>query len=242
MGILSVIVDSREPDWAKKLTFGGVPVIVKPLEVGDFWVITTDQKVLIIERKTPDDFIGSVISQRIFHQAAHMATMRDSGYWPYIIITGQIQRNIDGTVYTSIERKFNWNAAQGAKLSIQELGIPVLECAGDTDFENSIIRLSERSRDEKMVIKPIKSPVFMDGETALLCSLPGIGIETVTKVLDYCGSAGWAIAELSDPNSKIKIPGIGPGVKNNIRWALGLKENEMLAVSVQEEKEKDGKR
>lgn len=229
MGILSVIIDSREPAWAKTLKFGGVPTVVQALEVGDYWLATEDNKILIIERKTPDDFIGSIMDQRIFWQASQMSLFRDEGFWPYLVITGPIQRKQDGNVYTTMDRKFSWNAAQGAKLSIQELGIPIIECAGDTDFEQSLIHLANRSR-EAVKIKPIRKPSFMSGQEIVLCGLPGIGPDTVGKVLDYCGTAAWAIAELTDEESKLKIPGVGMGIKNNVRWALGLKEDEILAV------------
>ena len=231
MGVLSIIVDVYEPDWAKQLKFGGIPVVVQTLEVGDYWVATDDAKILIIERKTPDDFVGSIIDGRIFHQVAHMQAMREEGYWPYVMITGPIQRNPDGSVFTTLDRKFVWNAVQGAKLSIQELGVPVIECGSDTDFEAAVIRLAERSRNDTVKIAPPRKPQFFGGEATLLLGLPGIGVETVGKILEYCGSAAWALSEFSDLESKLKIPGVGPGMKNNIRWALGLKEDEVLVVA-----------
>jgi len=231
MGLLSVIVDNREPAWAKTLKFGGVPVVIQTLEVGDYWVATDDAKILIIERKTPDDLIGSIMDQRIFHQVAHMQAMRKEDYWPYVMITGPIQRNPDGTVFTTLERKFSWNAVQGAKLSIQEMGVPIVECASDNDFEDAVMRLAERSRTDTVLIQPVRKPTFLGGEATLLCALPGIGVDTVGKVLDYCGSAAYALSELSHLESKLKIPGIGPGMKNNIRWALGLTDDDVLVVA-----------
>lgn len=229
MSILSVIIDSREPNWAKSLKFGGVPTVVQALEVGDYWIATEDNKILIVERKTPDDFVGSVIDHRIFAQAQQMCLFREEGFWPYFVITGPIQRKQDGNVFTTLDRKFAWNAAQGAKLSIQELGIPILECADDTDFEQALIRLAKRSR-EDVKIQPARKLSIMSSQEVVLCGLPGIGPETVGKILDYCGSAAWAITELTDEESKLKIPGVGPGIKNNVRWAFGLKDDEILAV------------
>jgi len=231
MGLLSVIVDSREPAWAKQLKFGNVPVVIQTLEVGDYWVATDDAKILIIERKTPDDFIGSIMDQRIFHQVAHMQALRAEDYWPYVMITGPIQRNPDGTVFTTLERKFSWNAVQGAKLSIQEMGVPIIECASDNDFEDAVMRLAERSREEAIKLLPNRKVNILGGEATLLCGLPGIGVENATKILDYCGSAAYALSELSHLESKLKIPGIGPGMKNNIRWALGLTDDDVLVVA-----------
>jgi ERCC4-type nuclease len=229
--ILSVVCDSREPQWAKNLKFGGVPVAIQTLDAGDYWVATNDNKILIIERKTADDFVGSIIDGRIFHQVANMQTLRDQGYWSYVMITSAIQRNSDGTVFTTLDRKFSWNAVQGAKLSIQELGIPIIECGGDTDFEDAIMRLAERSRDDFVRIAPARKPRFFGGGATLLLGLPGIGLETVDRVLEYCGTAAWALSEFSDLESKLKIPGIGPGMKANVRWALGLKDDELLIVA-----------
>ena len=233
MGILAVSIDTREPKWVQDLQFGGAPKIITAHDCGDVWVATDDMHNLVIERKTPDDFVNSIMDQGVFLQAMRMQQMREeTGSIPFVMITGQILRNSDGTVFSTLERKFIWNAVQGAKLSIQEMGVLVVECANDTDFEAAVMRLAERSRAEAIKLLPFRKVTILGGGATLLCGLPGIGVDNAGKVLDYCGSAGHALAELSlsEKDSTIKIPGIGPGMRNNIRWAMGLEDDEILAV------------
>ncbi len=65
MGIATVIIDSREPKWVQELSFGGVPTAVAQLDYGDLHVLCEDDCMLIIERKTPDDFLNSLRNERL---------------------------------------------------------------------------------------------------------------------------------------------------------------------------------
>ncbi len=234
--ILSVIIDSREPDWYKKNKFDGVPVMVQTLDAGDYWVATDDNKILVIERKSPDDFVESVIDGRLFAQAAKMQALAESGYWPYIIITGQIQRMSDGNCFTGRERKFSWNAIQGAKLSMQELGVFVYECNSNSDFENAVKRIAERSREEDKLTAPKRKARLANKQVEVLSGLPGVSIEKAELILKYCGTAAWALTALTNDVETFKIPGVGPGMKNNIRFALGMEDWQLLTIT---EKEKE---
>ena len=231
MGITAVMIDSREPQWVKSLKFGGCPVVVTTLEAGDFWVSTEDNEILVVERKTPEDFLGTLGQGRLFVQGALLQEQRKAGKWAYLLVTGEIRSNADGNVV--VERRetgWRWNDVQGAILSMQELGVFVHFCDGDKDLEAAIIRLSNRSRKPEMRVAPARMGNHLSLQEQALCALPGIGEETVGRLLEFCGSAAEAIAECTQLKSKIKIPGIGPGMKNNIRFALGLNENQELRV------------
>lgn len=230
MKILAVMIDNREPSWVQELKFDGASKLVTSLDVGDVWLATEDMQTLIVERKTPDDFLGSLASGRLFIQAKNLQDYRASGYWPYIMISGTIQKGTNGKAFTGHETGFIWESVEGAKLSLQEMGIYVIECAGDTDFEAALIRLVNRSREKIINIPPSRKGNVLGTQAGILCGLPGIGPEKVEQILDYCGTAAHALAELTNDLSDIKIPGVGPGLKNNARWALGLQDNEFLAV------------
>ena len=225
------MIDSREPQWVKSLKFGGCPVVTTALEAGDFWVSTEDNEILVIERKTPDDFLNTLGQGRLFPQGALLQAQRNAGKWAYLLVTGEFRSSPDGNVI--IERRetgWRWNDVQGAILSMQELGVFVHFCDGDKDLEAAIIRLSNRSRKPEMRVAPARMGNHLSLQEQALCALPGIGEETVGRLLEFCGSAAEAIAECTQLKSKIKIPGIGPGMKNNIRFALGLNENQELRV------------
>jgi ERCC4-type nuclease len=226
------MIDQREPDWVKQLSFGGAPVSHGILDAGDFWVATDDNKMLVIERKTPNDFLGTLKEERLFVQMAGLQELRKQGYWPYLMITGELQRGANGHVVTDRETGWSWAAVEGALLSIQEMGIFVAHCAGDTDLENAILHLAERRRDEKMILPPARIGKVLGLSAGFLCGLPGIGPEKVGDILTYCGTPAWALVGLTD--STTEIPGVGQGIKNNVRFTLGLRDHEELGIVLDE--------
>lgn len=232
MGISAIIVDSREPDWVKKLQFGGVPVSHTVLDAGDLWIVTDDNRILVIERKTPNDFLGTLKEERLFIQMAGLQEVRKQGYWPYLMITGELQRGANGHVVTDRETGWSWTAIEGALLSVQEMGVFVTHCANDYDLEAAILRLADRSRDGKMILPPARIGKVLGVQAGFLCGLPGIGPEKVGEVLAYCGTPAWALVALTDAESQ--IPGVGSGIKNNVRYTLGLKDNEQIGILINE--------
>lgn len=232
MSIVAVMIDQREPKWIKDLKFGGVGVSHDILDAGDFWVVTDDNKILVIERKTPNDLLGTLKEDRLFIQMAGLQELRKQGYWPYLLITGDLSRGANGHVVTDRETGWSWNAIEGALLSIQEMGVFVTHCAGDTDLENAIFRLADRSREEKMILPPARIGKVLGIQAGFLCGLPGIGPEKVGQILAYCGTPAWAMVALTDATTQ--IPGVGQGIKNNVRYTLGLKDSEQLGIILDE--------
>jgi len=147
------MIDTREPTWVQELKFGGLPVMVNKLEAGDIWAVTDDGHTLMIERKTPEDLLGSLRDERLLPQLAKLAEERQaeqlSGnpvtHWPYLLITDEFKRS-GNKVFTERETGWSWHSLQGALLTIQEMGIMIVHCGGDTDVEASIIRLGDRNR------------------------------------------------------------------------------------------------
>lgn len=243
MGISAVIIDSREPEWVQKLTFGGVPTTVMALEYGDLHVICDDDTTLIIERKTADDFLGSLASDRLMVQSAKCATARleaqlsfetmDS-VWPYLVITGTFYPSANGKVITDRGvTGWTWNSVMGALLTIQEMGTAVVFTPNNDSYEKSVMLIAARNRKPETQILPPKPPTILSPAHQIIASLPGIGMERLRAVMDYCGGmAGWALVGLTDPDFEFK--GVPNSVKNSIRAALKLKQNERLAITVNE--------
>ena len=225
MTILSAMIDSREPDWIQELTFGGVPVAVMALDAGDVWAATEDA-LLVIERKTPTDLLNTLRAGRLFAQCSKM---REHSEWCYLVISGELQRGANGQVWADQRQTgWNWDSVQGALLTCQELGVGVVHCGGDTEFENTVVRLANRDRGVKRVPPPRVSHILGDGE-AILAALPGVGIEKVDALLQHCGTPAWSLVALTDETA-IKVPGIGNGTKAQVRRALGLEDWSELAV------------
>jgi len=231
MAIQAVQIDSREPEWVRNLQFGSVPTAVTPLPAGDIWVATDDNAMLCIERKTPDDLLNTLRDERLFRQ---VAALRAQSQWAYVLITGNLVRSTDSKVITDRITGWDWNALQGALLTVQELGGLVVYCAGDTDVEAAVLRLANRRRDAVPVCAARQARILSDAE-AIIAALPGIGIERLDAIervfpLNELGYMG--LLALTDPEpERWDIHGIGSGITRRIRKALGLHDGMYLQLT-----------
>lgn len=179
--MLSIIVDQREPDWIKQLKIFDTQPVISLLDAGDYWIITEDSQFLIIERKTPEDLLGSIKDGRLFEQ---IHRMKKQTQWCYLLITGQFTIGQNGKVWVN-QRETGWNfdAVEGALLTIQELGCFVVHCKNDMDVGASIERLIKRERGLLNIGCARSSNILSAGET-VLTALPGIGLTRMQKLLE----------------------------------------------------------
>jgi len=229
MGLNAVILDSREPSNITALTFGGkVPVSVAMLDCGDAWLIADDGNLLIVERKTPSDLLGSIKDGRLFQQ---VAAMRNQTKWAYLMITGLLAHTVDGMVKTDGRlTEWRYSSVQGALLSVQEFGVAVVYCESDEHYEKAILTLSNRDRSPEKVIQQRSKPTVLTQQEIVLTSLPGIGIDKAGLLLGEHGSAAYSIAWLTWLDSFAEVSGIGDMTKRKVREALGLLPEEWIAV------------
>jgi ERCC4-type nuclease len=225
--ITSIIIDSREPAWVQNLEFGGVPKAIAPLDAGDFLIAASDNRTLGIERKTSSDFLNTLAADRLFPQ---LTRLREQTAFAYLLITGPLQPGADGKTITERVTGWDWNALQGALLTVQELGVSVVHAVNDEDLEPAIIRLAARRRDDVRVLPPRQPNVYGPG-AAVLAALPGIGLERLDAVLEAAGTPAWALQMLTQKHGE-DVPGIGPATKARIRNALGLEDELDLIMTV----------
>jgi ERCC4-type nuclease len=239
--ITGIIVDQREPDWVMN-AFPGYPIASAMLDYGDLWIACDDNNMLQIERKTPDDLLGSIRDQRIFDQVRRLTEPRltqllkneQPTNWPYLVVTGQLLLGANGTVYTGRETGWQWNSVWGALTTIQEMGCFIHFAPSDTEYSKTIIMLANRSRAETIDILPARMPVQLDAKSNLLCTLPGIGIETAKKIMDWSGSnLSWALCGLTDMN--IEAP-VGKSVRSRIRGFFNLPEQQSFEIILDDDK------
>lgn len=226
--IQSIMIDSREPEFIRKLQFGAIPTAVTLLDCGDVWAAADDGSLLIIERKTPDDLLNSIADGRLINQAANMITKTP---WAYIVVTGPIIPNGSGKiVLNNRESGWNFDAVQGALVTVQEMGVRVVYIRGDADFAGCVERLANRSRAE-VTIKPTRQAQILSPGAQVLSSFPGIGLDRALEILKHFPNAGVALTFLTDLQwGGDAIPGIANGTKNNVRCALGLADDSKLEV------------
>lgn len=226
MAVSAALIDQREPDGIKALTFGGVPTTVTLLDTGDIHIVCDDGTLILIERKSMNDFLNSLKDDRIFRQCADM---RHVSPWAYLVITDQFQRGPNGKVVTDRETGWSWNAVQGALLTIQELGVFVVFAASETDFEGCILRLAARDHSPEKLLPPERPGVSLSIAEQFLCGLPGIGPERAARLMDHCLTVKTVLLALTMPDP---IPGIPSNVQHNARMVLGLMENEVMASTI----------
>jgi len=232
--ILSIVVDKREPDWVRDLDFGVPTANNVILDAGDLWAATSDSQMLVVERKTVSDLLGSISDGRLFNQVARM---RELSPWCYVVICGAlIWEQSTGKIIVDYKTTgWDMSAVCGALLTIQELGVGVIFCANDDDFVPCVERLAKRDRGEAR-IHPVRQPHILSAGETLLASLPGIGYEKVKALLDFCNTPAWALNYLTTLG-KDGVPGIGDGIKRAVRHTLELEDGwELWPIKDEDEK------
>lgn len=225
-GIVSVIIDSREPTWVHGANFNA-PSQTALLPAGDVMVATGDNEILLIERKSPDDLLSSIADGRLLQQAL---AMKEQTTWAYVCITGALYPDSSGNVNGTLWR---YSALQGALLSVQEVGVHVVYCDGEKDFAPCVQRLAARDRGPMHVEPRRLANVYGEGQ-ALLASLPGIGPDRAVSLIKELPSVAWALVYLTgDWPGENKVPGIGAGTKARVRRALGLQDGFRLEIATE---------
>lgn len=222
--IETILIDSREPDSVKAMSFDGAATVVSLLEWGDLHVLCSDGALLVIERKTPSDFLNTLKDDRLMPQ---MAGIKSLSRWAYLLIDGRLESGRDGkTVVDGYETGWQWASVQGALLTAQEMGVNVINSGGD--FETTVLWLARHSRAEVKHIYPQKAAIFASPAEQVLASLPGIGEQRATAILSNHGNdLKWALCSLLDPTWE-KQPDVGPITKKNLRRLFGLADDQIL--------------
>lgn len=234
--LLMAIIDSNEPAWAKALKFGGIPTQVKPLDAGDYLLACSDGATVLVERKAPDDLLGTIGENRLFDQVARC---RASTEWAYLLITGELRSDKDGKVITPGRGSTGWDitAVWGALQTVQEMGVIVTFCKADSHLEDTLINLAKRDRGAKVVM-PRRESIQLTDAQKIIMALPGMGPELQEALQAYAGKeAFWQLIAVSDPDTaKEGIPGIGKGRISQWRDALGLYPGMKLSLVDEEQK------
>ena len=130
-----IIIDDREDKYIRELLKSESEII--RLEVGDY--IIDD---LLIERKSPTDFISSILDRRIFRQLINMK--ENNQYKPLLAITGNIWRGL-------ADRRIKNGSAMvfgSLKSIVEDFEIPIIQFDNEKDFV-SFLKICDKDRKEK---------------------------------------------------------------------------------------------
>jgi ERCC4-type nuclease len=166
------------------------------ITAGDINIPLDDGSILAIERKTPDDFLGSISKRHIFNQVEVMA---QNAKYSAVIITGFIQYNVklNKTFIRSEDgkelEKTNWDAhsVQSVLDEIQFSGCPVIFCPV-SEYSDQIARLYglvNKGNDARQSITKNRIITFppIDERVEFLAQLPGVGMKLADSLLTFAG-------------------------------------------------------
>ena len=212
---IKIVADDREckSDVIKFLSeFENVDLSIQRLSMGDYQV----ENKLIVERKTINDFAVSIIDGRLFKQ---MIRLENSNSKSALIL--------EGTAIDTAEIGMTREAMPVALISVSLiLDIPILRSKDPSETARLIIYIG------RQIESVARGGVQRHGyrpknkrkrQLYILQGLPGVGLERADRLLDRFGSVEAAISASSSELQS--VDGIGIGVADRIRWAVGKEIN-----------------
>lgn len=203
-------VDTHEPDelvasLRERMKTIGVEVEVGVLATSDMHI----GNVWAGERKTPEDFCGSIKDSRIWAQATEM---RQNFAQCFILIDG----TFDDVVYAGLTPNAMYAAI--ASLNIK-YGVPTLFVGGH--FTQAVEWLVRKALDDRPTdYTPIrKSASTGDMQLHFVSSLPGIGTSKAKEILRVYKTPMRAFAEVDSWPQK--VDGIGKVTAERVSKVLG---------------------
>jgi len=208
----TIIVDSREACSAQKIVKGlvekGVNVKTEMLEKGDY--ILSDQ--CAVERKTVNDFVYTLTRRYLFEQLFRLKEVYSKslivleGYLPIIY------------KYSSIQPASVW----GAMFNLAKNGIAIVNTSSQketVDFLYTAARQEQIVEKRSAVVHAFKKcDTLSDAQVYFIASLPSIGREKATAILDSYQTPLNALINVDDWEKAVH--GLGPVITNRVKDVL----------------------
>lgn len=198
-----IYIDDRERASGMPVLFErkGMAFEITRLKVGDYLINNR----LVVERKTADDFVASLIANRLFPQCSSL--MRGP-FLPIMVIEGgpyKTHHNIDH------------RAIKGALVSVSaSWQIPVLLARDMNDTVEMIQQLKEQESGGMVVRQKGMKPKRMKGQRLkFLQGLPETGPKTAANLLAYFGNIEAIIQ--AEARELQQVEGVGKKKAERIR-------------------------
>ncbi len=168
---VEIIADDRENRIAKEFSRKDIDVAKKRLEVADF-VLSED---VAVERKTSQDFVDSIVDNRLFDQLQDLNSYSD----PIILIEG-------GNIYS--KRNVSEDAIRGALSSvILDYNIPIIWSQGVDDTVEILIQIAQKEQEDnekEIAVRGNSSGKTMQQRKEfIVAGLPGINTKIARRLL-----------------------------------------------------------
>jgi Fanconi anemia group M protein len=173
-----IVIDYREKNSlvASYLVKQGFPIEFKELKIGDYIV-----KDVVIERKTIQDFLGSMINHRLLNQIEELKQYENK----LLIIEGISEEEL----YTDDKEGIHSNAIRGFLLSILlKHKIPIIFSKNSEDTAKFINILSKKKEKELNLNAKKKTLNKKEQLQFIIESFPGVGPIKAKKLLNKFGT------------------------------------------------------
>ncbi len=208
----TIIIDTREASSAKKIANGliekGVNIQTEMLEKGDY--ILSDQ--CAVERKTVNDFVYTLTRRYLFEQ---LFRLKDVYPKSLIVLEGYLPIIYR---YSNIQPQSVW----GAMFNLAKNGIAIVNTASQKetiDFLYTAARQEQIVEKRSAVVHAFKKcDTLSDAQVYFVASLPSIGREKATAILDSYQTPLNALINVDDWEKTIH--GLGPVITNRVKDVL----------------------
>jgi Fanconi anemia group M protein len=206
---VGLVVDYRERAslLVAELARLGVAMDFKSLKVGDYLV----SEEIAIERKTLEDFAGSILDRRLFEQAR---ALREAYPRPLLLLEGR------GPLRSGISQE----ALRGAMTSVMmDMGVPMLwvnDAAEGALFILTICRREQRGERRDFSLKDRRRALTPEGEREyVVASLPFVEAKMAKRLLSTFRSVQGVFC--ASEKELMEVEGIGPKKAKRIRELVG---------------------
>lgn len=210
----TIIIDTREASSAKKITTGliekGVNIKTVMLEKGDY--ILSDQ--CAVERKTVNDFVYTLTRRYLFEQ---LFRLKDVYPKSLIVLEGYLPIIYK---YRNIQPQAIW----GAMFNLAKNGIAIVNTASQKetiDFLYTAARQEQIVEKRSAIVHAFKKcDTLSDAQVYFIASLPSIGREKATAILDSYQTPLNALINVDDWEKTVH--GLGPVITNRVKDVLSI--------------------
>ena len=174
-----IVVDYRErgSDPVTELARLGAPLRFDKLDVGDYLIASE----VIVERKSCNDFISSIVDKRLFEQARYMLQTQRKAV---IIVEGDFAEVL-------AYRKVGYPQIYGAVAALVDMGLSLLRTGNATETAYAIFYLYKRYAEapKRGYLQPVKIKVVKSNKSIenvqlnMIASIPGVSRELAHRIL-----------------------------------------------------------
>lgn len=181
---MKIIIDQRERNSQiiAELIFLNADIEVKHLPLADY--IINDE--IAIERKTVNDFVGSMINRRMLDQ---LSDLKKNYAKPLLLLEGIDEEDI---YKPSQHPNINENAIRGMILSISlDFGIPIIftkDFRDSAKYLHLLAKRQDRPEKEMSLVAKRKAFSLAEQQQIIIEGFPGVGPNLAKNVLRHFGS------------------------------------------------------